>query len=169
MTSYAIYFTSYALLVLCKTSTKYFNLFTLKCSQWTMKTLLCLVMLCIYHHSSLVNILRTKLNCCHLADGILKWVFVIENIWILLQISLQFVPKVFTNNIIWTNDDWFTDQCMHHSVTVINVTCLHTMDLLWVKLNWIIPLYMKPINFQRKATVVCSVTEPCLLIFAWRN
>ena len=35
---------------------------------------------------------------------------------------------------------------------------LHTMDLLWEKFQWILPLYMKPINFQSKASVVCSVT-----------
>ena len=31
------------------------------------------------------------------------------------------------------------------------------MDLLWEKFQWILPLYMKPINFQSKASVVCSV------------
>ena len=37
----------------------------------------------------------------------------------------------------------------------------HTMDLLWEKFQWIIPLYMKPISFQSKASVVWS--------FAWGN
>ena len=30
----------------------------------------------------------------------------------------------------------------------------HTMDMLWKKFQWIIPLYMKPISFQSKASVV---------------
>ena len=34
----------------------------------------------------------------------------------------------------------------------------HTMDLLWEKFQWILPLYMKPISFQSKASVVCPVT-----------
>ena len=34
----------------------------------------------------------------------------------------------------------------------------HTMDLLWEKFQWILPLYMKSISFQPKASVVCSVT-----------
>ena len=34
----------------------------------------------------------------------------------------------------------------------------HTMDLLWEKFQRIIPLYMKPISFQSKASVVCPVT-----------
>ena len=32
------------------------------------------------------------------------------------------------------------------------------MDMLWEKFQWILPLYMKPISFQSKASVVCSVT-----------
>ena len=35
---------------------------------------------------------------------------------------------------------------------------IHTMDLLWEKFQWILPVYMKPISFQSKASVVCSVT-----------
>ena len=30
--------------------------------------------------------------------------------------------------------------------------------MLWEKFQWILPLYMKPISFQSKASVVCSVT-----------
>ena len=32
------------------------------------------------------------------------------------------------------------------------------MGLLWEKFQWILPLYMKPISFQSKASVVCPVT-----------
>ena len=32
------------------------------------------------------------------------------------------------------------------------------MDMLREKFKWILPLYMKPISFQPKASVVCSVT-----------
>ena len=31
------------------------------------------------------------------------------------------------------------------------------MDLLWEKFQWILPLYMKPISFQSKASVVFPV------------
>ena len=34
----------------------------------------------------------------------------------------------------------------------------HTMDLPWEKFQWILPLYMKPISFQSKASVVCPFT-----------
>ena len=45
----------------------------------------------------------------------------------------------------------------------------HTMDLLWEKFQWILPLYMKPISFQSKASVVCSVTTAIFIGFAWRK
>ena len=41
----------------------------------------------------------------------------------------------------------------------------HTMDLLWEKFQWILPLYMKPISFQSKASVVCSVTAALFIGF----
>ena len=41
----------------------------------------------------------------------------------------------------------------------------HTMDMLWEKFHWILPLYMKPINFQSKASVVCSVTTALFIDF----
>ena len=39
----------------------------------------------------------------------------------------------------------------------------HTMDMLWEKFQWI--LYMKPISFQSKASVVYSVTAGILIDF----
>ena len=42
---------------------------------------------------------------------------------------------------------------------------IHTMDLLWEKFQWILPLYMKPISFQSKASVVCSVTAAIFIDF----
>ena len=42
---------------------------------------------------------------------------------------------------------------------------VHTVDFLWEKLQWILPLYMKPISFQSKASVVCSVTAAIFIDF----
>ena len=39
------------------------------------------------------------------------------------------------------------------------------MDLLWEKFQWILPLYMKPISFQSKASVVSSVTAAIFIDF----
>ena len=43
------------------------------------------------------NTLRPRQNCRHFADDIFKCVFLIENLWISLKMSLKFVPKVRIN------------------------------------------------------------------------
>ena len=45
------------------------------------------------------NTLRPRQNGCYFADGIFKCIFLNENAWISLKISLKFVPKVQINNI----------------------------------------------------------------------
>ena len=46
---------------------------------------------------------------------------------------------------------------------------MHTMDMLWEKLQWILALYMKPISFQSKASVVCSVTAAVFIDFCLKR
>ena len=46
-----------------------------------------------------VNTLRPRQNGRHFADDIFKYIFLNENIWILIKISLKFVPKGPINNI----------------------------------------------------------------------
>ena len=41
----------------------------------------------------LVNPLRPRPNGCHFADDMFKCIFLNENIWIPIEISLKFVPK----------------------------------------------------------------------------
>ena len=45
------------------------------------------------------NTLRPRQNGRHFPDDILKWIFMNENVWISIKISLQFVPKGQINNI----------------------------------------------------------------------
>ena len=45
----------------------------------------------------------------------------------------------------------------------------HTMDLLWEKFQWILPLCMKPISFQSKALVGCSVTAAIFIDFCLKK
>ena len=45
----------------------------------------------------------------------------------------------------------------------------HTMDLPSEKFQSILPLYMKPISFQSKALVVCSVTAAIFIDFCLRK
>ena len=45
------------------------------------------------------NTLRPRQNGRHFADDVFKCIFLNENVWILLKISLKFVPKGRINNI----------------------------------------------------------------------
>ena len=45
-----------------------------------------------------VNTLRPRQNSRHFADDIFKCIFLNENVWISLKISLKFVPQVQINN-----------------------------------------------------------------------
>ena len=46
-----------------------------------------------------VNTLRPRQNGRHFADDILKCIFLNENVWIPIEISLKFVPKGPIDNI----------------------------------------------------------------------
>ena len=46
-----------------------------------------------------LNTLRPRQNCRHFTDDIFKCIFLNENVWISLKISLPFVPKFRINNI----------------------------------------------------------------------
>ena len=51
------------------------------------------------HWRNQLNTLRPRQNGRYFADDFFKWVFLNENAWISLKISLKFVPKVRINNI----------------------------------------------------------------------
>ena len=52
-------------------------------------------MICIVY----INTLRPRQNGRHFAEDILKCIFLNENVWILIEISLKFVPKGPIKNI----------------------------------------------------------------------
>ena len=65
------------------------------------------------------NTLRPRQNGCYFPDDIFKCIFLNENVWISIQISLKFVPEGPVNNIpalvqIWTNGCYITDAYMYH-------------------------------------------------------
>ena len=77
------------------------------------------------------NTLRPRPNWRHFADDIFKCIFVNENAWILLKISLKFVPKVRIDNIpalvqamAWCRpgDEPLSETMMVSLPTHINVT-----------------------------------------------
>ena len=46
-----------------------------------------------------VNLLRPGQMCPHYADDIFKYIFLIENVWVSLKISIKFILEVRINNI----------------------------------------------------------------------
>ena len=48
---------------------------------------------------TLFNTLRPRQDGCHFPDDVFKCIFLNENAWISIKISLKFVPKVRINNI----------------------------------------------------------------------
>ena len=50
-------------------------------------------------NSLIFNTLRPRQNGRHFPDDILKWIFLNENLWISITISLKFVPRGPINNI----------------------------------------------------------------------
>ena len=53
----------------------------------------------IHPYPFLINTLRSRQNGHHFADDIFKCIFLNENVWIMIKISLTFVPKGPINNI----------------------------------------------------------------------
>ena len=51
------------------------------------------------YRSQWVNALRPRQNGCHFPDDISKCIFINENVWFPIKISLKFVPKGIINNI----------------------------------------------------------------------
>ena len=45
----------------------------------------------------------------------------------------------------------------------------HTMNMLWEKVQWILPLYMKQIRIQSKASIVCPVTTVVFIDFGLKK
>ena len=78
-----------------------------------------------------INTLRPRQNGRHFPDDIFKYIFLNENVWISLKISLKFIPKVRINNIpplvqimAWRRpgDKPLSEPMMGNSLTHICVT-----------------------------------------------
>ena len=122
------------------------------------------------HVFPVVNSLGPKRNRQHFADNIFNYIFFNENEWISLRISLQFVPKVWINNIpafvqimAWRRpgDKPLSDPMMVSLLTHICVTRSQ-----WVNES---PLYCwlySPLpHIEAEATGV--VPESSLLLSSW--
>ena len=96
-----------------------------------------------------VNTLRQRQNGRHFADDIFKYIFLNENVWILIKISLKFVPKGLMNNIpslvqimAWRRPgDKPLSELMMVSLLGFNVlnqmAINHHYDIQWMLCTWI--------------------------------
>ena len=87
-----------------------------------------------------VNTLRPRQNGRYFADGIFKRIFVNENIWIPITISLKFVPKGSINNIpalvrimAWRRPG---DKPLSEPMVVNSPTHICVTRPQWVKISW---------------------------------
>ena len=85
-----------------------------------------------------VNTLRPRQNGRHFADDIFKCIFLNENVWISIKISLKFVPEGPINNILalvqimaWRRPG---DKPLSEPMMVILLTHIHVTRPQWVKM-----------------------------------
>ena len=89
--------------------------------------------------SAVVNTLRPRQNGRHFPHDIFKCIFLTENIWISLKISLKFVPKIWINNIpalvqimVWRRQG---DKPLSESMMVSLLTQICGTRPQWVKVK----------------------------------
>ena len=101
----------------------------------------------ILHDAPYLNTLRPRQNGRHFADDILKCIFLNENVWIPIEISLNFVPKGPINNIpalvqimAWrrSGDKPLSEPMMVGLTTHICVLGLNELTNLWVSYSSIV-------------------------------
>ena len=76
------------------------------------------------------NILRPRQNCGHFSNDIFKCIFLNENAWISLKISLKFVPKLRINNtpLLVQIVAWHRPSDKPLSELMIIYWCIHTLQ-----------------------------------------
>ena len=93
----------------------------------------------VYLPIHIVNTLRPKQNYRHFPDDSFKWIFLNENIWISIEVSLKFVPKGPINNtpalvqiMAWRRPG---DKPLSEPMMVSLLTHICVTRPQWVKLN----------------------------------
>ena len=115
---------------------------------------------------SVFNTLRPRQNGHHFADDIFKCIFLNENVWIPINISLKFVPKGQINNIpalvqimAWRRPG---DKPLSEPMMVSLPTHICVTRPQWVKRESILVCSLKQQTFKyitKKLTI--SFTSPC--------
>ena len=109
-----------------------------------------------------INTLRPRQNGHHFPGDIFKWIFLYENVWISIKISLKFVPNGPINNIpalvqimiwCWLGTKPLSEPMMVRSLTHICITPPQWVDV--VRISHFITLDMleKKLLLQEDRTV----------------
>ena len=89
--------------------------------------------------------------------------------WI-ISVDMKIIPSKSEDNLyFWHIRCHGVINKLYQPICLYLYKTSHTMDLLWEKFQWILPLYMKPISFQSKASVVCSVTAAIFIGFCLKK
>ena len=108
-----------------------------------------------------INTLRPRQNGRHFADDMFKCIFMNENVWIPIRISLKFVPKVPINNIpalvqimAWrrSGDKPLSQPMMDSLLMHICITPPQWVNTLWPGLNgrYVIDAILMVFSFKKK-------------------
>ena len=105
-----------------------------------------------------VNTLRPRRNRRHFADAIFKCIFLNENVWILIKISLKFVPKSPINNIpamvqimAWRRPG---DKPLSEAMMVSLLTHICATRPQWVKCVW--SIHIRKLMFEAISNIIAS-------------
>ena len=86
-----------------------------------------------------VNTLRPRQNGRHFVDDIFKCIFVNENLWIEIEISMKLVPKDIINNILFVNADLTLQLAALTKITnkshSRNKTSSHSLKIYMIKIK----------------------------------
>ena len=127
-------------------------------------------LLWLYHQSFWINTLRLRQDGRHFPDDIFKCIFLNENVWISIKISLKFVPKGPINNnpalvqiMPWrrSGDKPLSEPMM---VSLLMHICVAPPQ--WVK--WIHLLVCVIVNWLWQLHTPNCIIFPMLASFLWR-
>ena len=94
-----------------------------------------------FRRSLIIHTLRPRQNSRHFPDNIFKWIFLNENVWISINISMKFVPRGQINNIptlvqvmAWRRP---SDKPLFEPMLVRLPTHICVTRPQWVKAMWV--------------------------------
>ena len=120
---------------------------------------------------NIFNTLRPRQNGRHFPDDIFKWIFFNENVWILINISLKFVPGGPINNIptlvqvmAWCrpgashylNQWWLNYQCIYASLGLNELKLQYYVIVCQFLSYCMVSSSMQYLSFNKWSCLMCK-------------